>query len=255
MNKIRTLIVDDEPLARQRLHLLSQQEPDLELLAECGGGAEALAAIRQDPPDLLFLDVQMPEMDGFGLLSAIPPRQLPVVIFVTAFDQHALKAFEVHALDYLLKPFTTTRFRETVQRARQQLAVRSTDPAWSRAILELAGRNPAGNNYLTRLSVKTVDRIIFIKTGQIDYIESAGNYVAVQAGRDTHIVRDTISALEERLDPEKFLRISRSAIVNLDAIKELQPHFQGQHTVVLHSGKRLTMSRGLREVEKALNFS
>jgi two-component system LytT family response regulator len=255
MNKIRTLIVDDEPLARQRLRLLSQQEPDLELLAECGSGAEALAAIRQDPPELLFLDVQMPEMDGFGLLAAIPPRQLPIVIFVTAFDQHALKAFEVQALDYLLKPFTTMRFRETVQRARHQLSIRSSDPAWSRAILELAGRNPAGNNYLTRLSVKTTDRILFVKTGQIDYIESAGNYVAVQAGRETHIVRDTISALEERLDPEKFLRISRSVIVSLDAIKELQPHFQGQHTVVLHSGKRLTMSRGLREVEKALNFS
>jgi len=255
MKKIRTLIVDDEPLARQRLRLLSQQEPDLELLAECERGTEALAAIRLDLPDLLFLDVQMPEMDGFALLSAIPPRLLPVVIFVTAYDQHALRAFEVHALDYLLKPFTTARFRETVQRAREQLAVRSRDQTWSRAILELAGRSPAGNHYLTRLSVKTPDRIFFVKIEQIDYIESAGNYVAVQAGRETHIVRDTISALEERLDPEKFLRISRSAIVNLDAIKELQPHFQGQHTLVLHNGKRLPMSRGLREVEQALNFS
>jgi len=255
MNKIRTLIVDDEPLARQRLRLLSDQEPDLELLAECGSGAEALAAIERDPPDLLFLDVQMPEMDGFALLAAIPPRPVPVVIFVTAFDQHALKAFEVQALDYLLKPFTTARFRETVQRVREQVAVRSGNPAWSRVLLELTGRNPAGNNYLTRLSVKTPDRIFFLKTEQIDYIESAGNYVAVQAGRETHIVRDTISAPKERLDPEKFLRISRSAIVNLDAIKELQSHFQGQHTVVLQNGKHLAMSRGLREVEKALNFS
>jgi two-component system LytT family response regulator len=129
MNKIRTLIVDDEPLARQRLRLLSDQEPDLELLGECGSGAEALAAIERDPPDLLFLDVQMPEMDGFALLAAIPPRPVPVVIFVTAFDQHALKAFEVQALDYLLKPFTTARFRETVQRVREQVAVRSGDPA------------------------------------------------------------------------------------------------------------------------------
>jgi two-component system LytT family response regulator len=255
MNKIRTLLVDDEPLARQRIRLLSLKEPDLEILAECSSGAEALAAIRLDPPDLLFLDVQMPEMDGFTLLDAIPPRQMPAVIFVTAFDRHAVKAFEVHALDYLLKPFTTVRFREMVQHAREQLATRSDHAARARAFREPAARHPGEGNYQTRLSVRTPDRIVFLKTGQIDYIESAGNYVAVQVGRDTHIVRDTLSALEGRLDPEQFLRISRSVLVNLDAIKELQPHFQGQHIVVLHNGKRLTMSRGLREVEQALNFS
>jgi two-component system LytT family response regulator len=255
MNKIRTLIVDDEPLARQRIAMLLKEEPDIEVLGECGTGAEALAVIRRDSPDLLFLDVQMPEMDGFAMLAAVPPSQLPAVIFVTAFDQHALRAFEVEALDYLLKPFTTARFRETVQRARARLAIRPKDESLAKALMALAGRSPTGNNYLTRLSVKTPGRIIFIKTAQITCIESAGNYVAVLVGKETHIVRDTINALEERLDPEKFLRISRSAIVNLDGIKELLPHAQGQHTVVLHNGKRLTMTRGLREVEKALKFS
>ena len=254
MKKIRTLIVDDEPLARQRISLLLQEEPDLQLLGECSSGAEALAAIQREAPDLLFLDVQMPGMDGFALLAALPMRPLPVVIFVTAFDQHAVKAFEVEALDYLLKPFTTARFRETVQRARDRL-VRPNDDSLARMVQGLAGHGHPGRNYLTRLSVKTSDRIVFLKTEQVDCIESAGNYVAVQAGKETHIVRDTICALAEQLDPEKFLRISRSAIVNLDGVKELLPHFQGQHTVVLHSGKRLIMTRGLREVEKVLKFS
>jgi len=255
MNKIRTLIVDDEPLARQRIALLLQEEPDIELLGECATGAEALAVIQRDSTDLLFLDVQMPGMDGFALLAEIPPPQLPVVIFVTAFDQHALKAFEVEALDYLLKPFTMARFQETVQRARGRLTAQPKDDSLARAILALTGRRPTGDNYLTRLAVKTPGRILFIKTAQIICIESAGNYVAAQVGKDTHIVRDTINGLEEKLDPEKFLRVSRSAIVNLDGIKELLPHAQGQHTVVLLNGKRLTMTRGLREVEKALKFS
>jgi len=255
MKLIRTLIVDDEPLARQRIALLLKAEPDIQVLGECASGAEALAVIERDLPDLLFLDVQMPEMDGFELLAEIAPAQLPTVIFVTAFDQHALKAFEVQALDYLLKPFTTARFRETVQRARDRRAATPKDDSLAKAIMALAGRSPDGGNYLTRLAVKTPGRIIFIKTAQITCIESAGNYVAAQVGKETHIVRDTINALEEKLDPEKFLRISRSAIVNLDGIKELLPNAQGQHTVVFHNGKQLTMTRGLREVEKALKFS
>ena len=255
MNLIRALIVDDEPLARQRIALLLKEEPDIQLLGECGSGGEALAVIQRESPDLLFLDVQMPGMDGFALLSEIPTGQLPAIIFVTAFDQHALKAFEVQALDYLLKPFTTSRFRETVQRARARLATHPKDDSLAKAIMALTGRGPDGNNYLTRLSVKTPGRIIFIKTAQITCIEAAGNYVAALVGKETHIIRDTIIGLEEKLDPDKFLRISRSAIVNLDGIKELLPDVQGQHIVVLHNGKRLTMTRGLREVEKALKFS
>ncbi len=255
MKYIRTLIVDDEPLARQRIALLLQPELDIQVIGECGSGGEALAVIERESPELLFLDVQMPGLDGFGLLAELPPSQLPAVIFVTAFNQHALKAFEVQALDYLLKPFTTARFRETVQRARHRLAASPRDDSLAKAILALAGRSPDGSNYLTRLAVKTPGRILFIKTASITCIESAGNYVAALVGKETHIVRDTINALAEKLDPEKFLRISRSAIVNLDGVKELLPGAQGQHTLVLHNGKQLTMTRGVREVEQALKFS
>ena len=253
--KIRALIVDDEPLARQRIRLLLQDEPDIDLLGECGSGPEALAFIQQNPPDLMFLDVQMPEMDGFGLLAALSPEQVPAVIFVTAYDQHALKAFEVNALDYLLKPFKPARFKETVQRARERLDTRAKDSPSVQALLELLGRQPAAGTYLTRLSVKTEDLIVFLRTEQIDCIESAGNYVAVQVGKETHILRDTLNALESKLNPERFLRISRSAIVNLDRVKELQPHFHGEHVVILTTGKRLTMTRGLREVEQAIKFA
>lgn len=253
--KIRAIIVDDEPLARQRIRLLLAGEQDVELLAECGSGPEALAVIQREPPDLMFLDVQMPEMDGFGLLAAIPPDQLPAVIFITAYDQHALRAFEVSALDYLLKPFTPTRFQETVQRARERLAGPAKDNPAVEALLEFMGRRSAASLYLTRLSIKSPDKIVFLKTEQIDCIESAGNYVAVQSGKDTHILRDTLNALEARLNPAQFLRISRSTIVNLNHVKELQPHFKGEHVLLLQNGKRLTMTRGLREVEQAMKFT
>jgi two-component system, LytTR family, response regulator len=253
--KIRALIVDDEPLARQRIRQLLGEEPDIELLGECASGPEALALIQRDQPDLMFLDVQMPEMDGFALLAAIPPEQVPIVIFVTAYDQHALKAFEVKALDYLLKPFKPARFKETMQRARERLSANLKDGPAVKALLDLLGQRSGGTAYLTRLSVKAPDRIVFLKTEQIDCIESAGNYVAVLVGKETHILRETLNALEAKLNPERFLRISRSAIVNLDRVKELQPHFHGEHVVILHNGKRLTMTRGLREVEQAVKFS
>lgn len=253
--KIRTLIVDDEPLARQRIRQLLVEEHDIVILGECGSGTEALEFIQQDRPDLLFLDIQMPEIDGFALLAALPPEQIPAVIFVTAFDQHAVKAFEIKALDYLLKPFKASRFKETVQRARERLTANLKDGPAVRALLDLLEQRSGETGYLTRLSVKTPDRIVFLKTEQIDCIESAGNYVAVQVGRETHILRETLNALESRLNPEQFIRISRSAIVNLDRIKELQPHFKGEQVVILHSGKKLTMTRGLREVEKVLKFS
>jgi two-component system, LytTR family, response regulator len=253
--KIRALIVDDEPLARQRIRLLLAEEKDVELLAECGNGPEALAVIQREHPDLLFLDVQMPEMDGFGLLAEIPPEQMPAVIFITAYDQHALRAFEVSALDYLLKPFTPTRFQETVQRARERLATPAKENSAVTALLEMLGQRSGSSPYLTRLSIKTPDKIVFLKTGQIDCIESAGNYVAVQSGKDTHILRDTLNALESRLNPAHLLRISRSTIVNLNHIKELQPHFKGEHVVILQNGKHLPMTRGLREVEQAMKFN
>lgn len=257
--KIRALIVDDEPLARQRVRLLARDEPGLEIIGECASGKDALAAIERDLPDLLFLDVQMPEMDGFEVLERLPRERLPVVVFTTAYDQHAVRAFEAHALDYLLKPFKPERFKDAVARAREHLANQQASSA-ARGLLDLLAVRqsvPAATavtNFLTRLTIKTDDKMVVIKTADIDSIESAGNYVAVNIGNQSHILRETLNALETQLDPEKFLRVSRSAIVNLDRVKELQPMFKGEHIIVLQNGKRLAMTRGLREVEQALRF-
>jgi two-component system LytT family response regulator len=258
--RIRALIIDDELLARQRIRLLAREERELEVIGECDSPASALAAIQRDSPDLLFLDVQMPEMDGFELLQRLPRERLPVVIFTTAYDKHAVRAFEAHALDYLLKPIQPERFRAAVARAQEHLATKQASSA-ARGLLDLlaarqtASAVPAAAQYLARLTIKTDDRVVVIKTADIDSIESAGNYVAVNAGKDSHILRETLNGLEKQLDPEKFLRVSRSAIVNLDRVKELQPMFKGEHVIVLQTGRRLTMTRGLlREVERALKF-
>src|SRR5882672_3685099 len=254
--KIRALIVDDEPLARKRIRLLAQDDPFLEVIGECANGLEALPMIERDRPDLVFLDVQMPEMDGFELLEKTPREHLPVVIFTTAFDKHAVRAFEKHALDYLVKPLQPDRFKAAVSRAREHFANHQANSA-TRGLLELLAARPsaAPPRYLTRITVKNDDRVIVVKSSDVDSIESAGNYVAVNVGKDSHILRETLNALETQLDPERFLRVSRSAIVNLDRVKELQPMFKGEHIIVLQNGKRLTMTRGLlREVEQALKF-
>jgi two-component system LytT family response regulator len=254
--KIRTLIVDDEPLARERIRTLLQAESDIEIVGECANGAEALKALEAGPADLLFLDIQMPGMGGFDLLQALPAEKRPLTIFVTAFDQHALKAFEVHALDYLLKPFKPARFKETVQRARQILSTRQAGNASQNLQALLDSLKPALEpERLTRIPVRTGEKVVFVKTAQIDYIESAGNYVVLHAGKENHVVRETMTALEDKLDPKQFLRISRSTLVNVEQIKELQPLFKGEHVVVLHNGKQLTMTRGIREVQEALKFS
>lgn len=253
-NPITALIVDDEPLARERIRSLLAKEPDIAIVAECADGEEAVAAIQQHAPDLLFLDVQMPEMNGFEVLDSLGAERLPVVIFVTAYDQHALKAFEAHALDYLLKPFKQSRFKQAVQRAREQLANQQAG-AVSQRLLELLGERKPEAAHLTRLAVRVNDRVIFVKTDEIDWIEAAGNYLVVHAGKESHIVRETMTALETKLAPGRFLRISRSTIVNADRIKELQPLFHGEHVVVLRDGKQLTMTRGLREVQELLKFS
>ncbi len=259
---LRAIIVDDEPLARQRLHLLARDVAGLEIITECANGKDALAALAKHTPDLLFLDVQMPGMDGFELIETMPRNRLPIVIFTTAFDHHAVRAFETHALDYLLKPIRPDRFQAAVARACEHLTNRQASAA-ARGLLDfLAARQPEPANmptpdaahFLTRLTIKTNDIVVVIKTADIDTIESAGNYVAVHVGKENHILRETLSALEAQLDPMKFLRVSRSAIVNLDRVKELQPMFKGEHVLVLHTGKRLAMTRGLREVEQALRF-
>jgi two-component system, LytTR family, response regulator len=246
MTKIRTLIVDDEPLARERVRLLLERESDIEVIGECGDGAEALEVIPSSRPDLVFLDVQMPELDGFGMLARLEMDRLPAIIFVTAFDQFAVKAFEVHALDYLLKPFDADRLHTALQRARQSIQRQQAgekDPRLGELLTDLrTAPRPAD-----RIAVKSGGRMILFKTGDIDWVESADNYVNLHVGKESHLLRETMNALEARLAADRFLRISRSTIVNLDRIRELQPMFHGEYAVILHDGTRLTLSRGYRE--------
>jgi two-component system, LytTR family, response regulator len=249
--KIRALIVDDEPLARQRVRLLLGDEPDVEIVGECDSGVEAVSQIQKAKPDLLFLDVQMPEMDGFEVLRTIPGELLPVVIFTTAYDQHALRAFDAHAMDYLLKPFKPERFKQAVQRAREHLADKHAGNA-ARGLLELLAERPAASPCLSRLAVKTTDRVIFVSVEDIETIEAAGKYAVVHVGKDNHILRETMSNLEAKLPPDRFLRISRSVIVNIDRIQEFQPMFKGESVIVLKNGKRFPTTRGAREIQEKM---
>jgi two-component system LytT family response regulator len=242
---IRTLIVDDEPLARERLRTLLQQESDIEILGECGDGRQAVSAITEHAPDLVFLDIQMPGMDGFGVLQSITDRPLPGVIFVTAYDQYALQAFEVHALDYLLKPFTARRFQKALSRARQD--VRHDTPNETpveRRLLNLLDDLGGERRYTKRIVVKSSGRIHFVKVDEIDWVEAEGNYVRLHIGAHSHLLRETMKGMEAALDPDRFIRIHRSTIVNTERIKELQPLFHGEYAVLLYDGTRLVASRG-----------
>jgi two-component system LytT family response regulator len=244
--RIRVLIVDDEPLAREgvRLHLAPHEE--IEIIGECGSGEEAVRRIEADEPDLVFLDVQMPGLDGFGVLEAIGEAALPAVVFVTAYDQFALRAFEAHALDYLLKPFEAERFDKALERVRAQLRARSTHTMEERLralVASLSGRA----RFLERMVARTGGRILILRVTDVDWIEAAANYVRVHIGAKHYLVRETMTHLEDRLDPDKFLRIHRSIIVRKDRIKELEPLFQGDYSIILVDGTRLTSSRGYRE--------
>lgn len=254
--KIRTLIVDDEPLARQRVRLLLDEEPDIEVVGECGDGFEAMDQIQAGKPDLVFLDVQMPDMDGFEVLRHITQALLPVVIFTTAYDQHALRAFEVKALDYLLKPFKPSRFQESVQRARDLIANQHAGLAVVRArgVLALLGQTAAPAAQLTRLAVKAPGKVTFVELDQIQVIEAAGKYAVVHVGKENHVLRETMNSLESHLPPQRFLRISRSVIVNMDQIQELQPMFEGENLVVLKNGKGYPTTRPIREIQQKLEF-
>lgn len=245
---IRTLIVDDEALARGKLRQLLAAEPDVELLGEAGDGVSAVEAIVTFTPDLVFLDVQMPELDGFGVLDGLGDKRPPCVIFVTAHDDFALKAFEVHAIDYLLKPFDRERFAKALARARQHLA-RATStgspqgPALAGLLSDVVRQRPAAG----RIPVKSDGRIVLLKIAEIDWIEAADNYAVLHVGKDSHIVRETMNSLEARLDPAQFLRINRSTIVSIDRIRDLEPLFHGEYSVRLHNGTKLTCSRGYKD--------
>lgn len=242
--KVRTLVIDDEPLARERLSKLLRAEAEIELAGEAVNGREAVALIRKTKPDLIFLDVQMPELDGFGVLAELSAEERPAVVFVTAYDQFALKAFDVYAVDYLLKPFDRERFERALRRALEHLAQKQPAQVHERlsALLnELRPTNPP-----ERLAVKSDGRVVFVKITDIDWVEAADNYVSLHVGKDLHLLRETMSSIEARL-PKEFLRISRSTIVNTERIKELQPLFHGEYTVILRDGTKLTLSRSYRD--------
>jgi two-component system LytT family response regulator len=242
---IRVLLVDDEPLARDMLREMLQGDSDVEIVGESCNGHEALEAIRDQKPDLIFLDVQMPEMGGFELLSSLSGEKIPYVIFVTAYDQYAVRAFEVQALDYLLKPFDQERFDLSWERAKKQL--QRDRNGMDQRILTLLEELKAEKKYLERLVIKAAGRIYFLETKDIDWIEAEGNYVSVHSARKSHLLRETISSLESQLDPKKFVRIHRSSIVRLDFIQEMQPWFHGEYRVILNDGTQLTLSRNHRE--------
>lgn len=243
--RIRALIVDDEPLAREGVRLHLAGVADVEVVGECGDGEAAVKAILDLAPDLVFLDVQLPGLDGFEVLDRVGGR-LPAIVFTTAYERHAVAAFERHALDYLLKPYDAARFALALERARQELARRDRD-AVDRQVLatlyDLAGR-PAR---LERVAVRTAGRYVFLRMDEVDWIEAAENYVRLHVAGRGHLLRETMSGIEGKLDPERFLRVHRSAIVRIDAIAALEPLPSGEYAVVLRDGTRLGSSRGYRE--------
>jgi two-component system LytT family response regulator len=238
--------VDDEPLGRERIRMLLSGDPEIEIVDECSDGQQAVESINQSKPDLVYLDVQMPRMDGFAVLQAIAGGRMPTVIFVTAYDRYAVRAFEVHALDYLLKSFDRERFQAALQRAKDQIR-QSREGLLSERLTGLLEDLEVREKRLTRLIVKSAGRISFVRVEEIDWLEAADNYVRIHVTRESHLIRETLQSLLERLDPSKFLRIHRSTVVNFDRIKEMQPLFHGDYLVRLHDGTELTLSRNYKE--------
>jgi two-component system LytT family response regulator len=244
---MRVLIADDEAPARQKVRRLLAEEPDVEIVGEAATGAEAVRAIRETSPDVVFLDIQMPVLDGFGVVEEVGVDAMPHVVFVTAYDEHALRAFEVRALDYLLKPVTPDRFRLVLERVRAQLA-RGGDVRRDLAerLDQLVGALAPKPRFLRRLLVQDGNKALLLPVERIDRMEADRNYVRLHAGGGTYVVRGSIGSMAERLDPDRFLRINRSEIVRLDAVKELHPWFHGDYRVVMHDGTVLTWSRRYR---------
>ena len=246
---VRTVIADDEQLARRKLRILLESEPAVQVVAECHDGSQTLAAIRACRPDLLLLDIQMPDLDGFQVLSEISSEDMPVVIFTSAYDQYAIRAFEAHALDYLMKPFDQGRLHQAIERARFELR-QSQDREITHRIIQLLSQVNSDKKPVPefdgRLVIKTKGRIVFLSLDEIDWVEAAANYVRLNVGKESYLFRETISRTSERLNPNHFIRIHRSMIVNVRKIKELIPVNSGEYIVVLKSGKELSCSRGYR---------
>ncbi len=260
---IQTLVVDDEPLAREGLRVLLERDPDVELVGECAEGRAALETIRDLEPDLVFLDVQMPEMDGFEVLAGLEPSEVPVVVFVTAYDEYALRAFEVHALDYLLKPFDDERFEAALDRAKSELERRDDAALGEKlaALLEDHGgeRITTGSGRAERddrLMIRSSGRVQFVNVEEIDWVEAAGDYVRLHVGERSHLLRETMKNMEDRLDSERFVRVHRSTLVKLDHVKEVVSSDAGSYEIVLADGTRRSLSRsGRRRLEEVLGRS
>jgi len=246
---VRTVIADDERLARQKLLILLDSEPHVKVVAECRDGRQTVSAIRTLRPDMLLLDIQMPDLDGFQVLSQIPPEEMPVVIFTSAYDQYAIRAFEANALDYLLKPFDQERLRHALARARSELC-KAHDREITHRILNLLSQVRSVASPTTerdsRLVIKANGRVVFLDLDSIEWVEAAANYVRLNVGKESYLFRETISRIAERLDSNHFVRIHRSTIVNVRKIKELIPVNSGEYVVVLKSGRELSCSRGYR---------
>jgi two-component system LytT family response regulator len=238
--RVRAVIVDDEPLPRERIRTLLADHPEVEIVAECGDGAQAAMVIGSHEVDLVFLDIQMPELDGFELLEALDHENLPAVIFVTAFDEYAVRAFEVSAIDYLLKPIDPARFEQALERALARLG-RPTEGASE--LQEFLVRWRAQRGYAARFVVRTGGKLIFVRTEDVDWMDAAGNYVRLHSGGRPYLVRETMKSIEARLNPEQFVRVHRSAIVNIDRVASLEPYFHGEYVVIMRDGAKLTSSR------------
>jgi len=256
MTKVRALIVDDERIARQTLRLLLEDDPEIVIVGECGGGSEAIEALRRESPDLVFLDIQMPGVNGVEVIRRLRPSEVPEIVFVTAFDEFAIQAFELHALDYLLKPFSDERFREALQRAKKRIGEKEMQKAGTNlaALLEGLGTRMASakgqsstERFLSRFVVKSPGRVDIVSVDEVDWIEAQGNYARLHGPERGHLLRETMSSLERLLSPDVFIRIHRSTIVRLDRIRSLRPLENGDYQITLDGGKQLVVSRSYRD--------
>ena len=262
MNRIRVLVIDDEPLARQGVRALLEADGAMDVVGEADNVADAVQRIRQLKPELVMLDVQMPDGTGFDVIRRVGPQQMPAVVFITAYDEFAVAAFEVNAVDYLLKPFDDERFAVTMERAKKarrhahvgELSRRLAELLDGSSAPASSGHSAPAHRYVDRLIVKTGGRTFFLRVAEIDWIEAADYYVKIHAGKTSHLLRESMNTLETRLDPAQFFRVHRSAIVNLDCIRELQPYFRGNYVLILHDGTKLKLSRARRDkLEEALH--
>jgi two-component system, LytTR family, response regulator len=252
MNRIKTIIVDDEKLAVEKIRRELRNDKEILVVGEYYDGVSAVNGIQESKPELLFLDVQMPELDGFGVIKALDNNELPVIVFVTAYDKYAVQAFEYHALDYLLKPFDSARFETSLKRAKQSIHQKYQGETLQQQLKQLIENMSQETAFLERLIVRTKGRIFFLDVSEIDWIEAAGNYVKLHTATENHLIRSTMKSMAEKLDPKDFIRIHKSSIVRLDKIKHIQPWFNGEYIVTLYNNEKLTLSRSYRKNFKDL---